>query len=184
MDALIVFKLARSLNAFPRRCHLDQNPLLLDANRLVECNERSSFLLGGLLVEGEARVNLGGDATRNDLQDLGAKLDELRRRRSTSEKLRYVHTHETIHSSVHLIIDSSSLVFAIGYGIVNKPRVSGLIRGLEYQRRVGSGILGLVDVDSCQRRQLSAPGALLLSIGSATHSRNRLCLQRQRYQSA
>lgn len=53
MDALIVFKLARSLNAFPRRGDLDQNPLLFDANRLVEYNEFSSFLLGDLLVERE-----------------------------------------------------------------------------------------------------------------------------------
>ena len=51
MDA--VFKLARSLNAFPRRGDLDQNPLLFDANRLVEYNEFSSFLLGYLLVERE-----------------------------------------------------------------------------------------------------------------------------------
>ena len=58
-----------------------------------------------------------------------------------------MYTHETI-----LMIDSSSLVFAINDGVVNKPRVSSLIHGFEYQRRVGSCILGFVDVDSCQRR--------------------------------
>ena len=77
MDALIMFKLARSLNTFPRRGDLDQRPLFLDANRLVEYNEFSSFLLGGLLVEGETSIDLGGDTARDDRENSLAKLDEL-----------------------------------------------------------------------------------------------------------
>ena len=94
MDAVVALKLARGLNTLPGRSDLDQDALLLDANRLVERDELLGLGLGGLLVEREARVNFGGDVTRNDLQDLGAKLDELRQRTSISGKLRYAHSRD------------------------------------------------------------------------------------------
>lgn len=51
MDAVITLKLASSLDTLPGRGDLDENTLLLDANRLVKGNELLCLCLGGLLVE-------------------------------------------------------------------------------------------------------------------------------------
>ena len=94
VDAVLLLELTGSLDTFPCRGDLDEDAVLVDTNRLVESDELLGLGLGGLLVEREARVNFGGDVTRDDLQDLGAKLDELRQRTSISEKLRYAHSRD------------------------------------------------------------------------------------------
>ena len=78
VDAIITLELAGSLDALPRRGDLDEDALLLDADRLVERDKFLRLLFRGLLVEGETCVNLGGDTARDDLQDLLAELDQLR----------------------------------------------------------------------------------------------------------
>lgn len=77
VDTVVTLKLARSLDTLPGRGDLDEHTLLLDANGLVEGDELLGLLLGGLLVEGEASVNLSGHTARDDLQDLLAELDQL-----------------------------------------------------------------------------------------------------------
>mmetsp|Transcript_22173 Transcript_22173/g.54544 ORF Transcript_22173/g.54544 Transcript_22173/m.54544 type:complete len:386 (+) Transcript_22173:594-1751(+) len=57
VDALRFEFLAR-LDALPRRGHLDQNALLLNAFLLVQLDEVLGLLDGGVLVEGQAGVDL------------------------------------------------------------------------------------------------------------------------------
>jgi hypothetical protein len=76
VDALAL-ELARGLDALPRRGDLDQHALLLDADALVERDERLGLGDRAGLVEGEARVDLGRDAAGDDLEDLRAEVHEL-----------------------------------------------------------------------------------------------------------
>lgn len=77
VDAVVALELARSLDTLPGRRDLDEDALLLDAERLVEGNELLRLRLGRLLVEGQTSVDLGGDTAGDDLQDLLAELDKL-----------------------------------------------------------------------------------------------------------
>jgi hypothetical protein len=53
------------VDAFPRAGDLDEDTLLLDADGVVEGDELLG--LGGLLVERESGVDLGGDTAGDDL---------------------------------------------------------------------------------------------------------------------
>jgi hypothetical protein len=74
VDALLLEDL-RCANAFPRRGELDEHAIAPDARGLVLRRERARLRNARLGVEREARVDLGGDATRDDLEDLEAELD-------------------------------------------------------------------------------------------------------------
>ena len=78
MDAVLGLELLRGLDTLPSRGDLDQNALLLDTDRLVELDEVLGLRLGRLLVEGQLGVDLGGDTTGDDREDLLAELDKLR----------------------------------------------------------------------------------------------------------
>jgi hypothetical protein len=54
-----------AVDAFPRAGDLDEDTLLLDADGVVEGDELLG--LGGLLVERESGVDLGGDTAGDDL---------------------------------------------------------------------------------------------------------------------
>ena len=64
---------ARGLDALPGGGDLDQDPVAVDAGGLVERDEMPGLGDGGVGVEAEARVDLGGDATGDDLEDLAAE---------------------------------------------------------------------------------------------------------------
>ena len=98
MDAIRLFKLSGRLNAFPRRCDLDENTLFIDSNGLVECDDfpclRSRchdsnegdhvsdttllcthFFLRRFWIERETGINLCGHSARNNAQNLLPKFD-------------------------------------------------------------------------------------------------------------
>ena len=77
VDAVIALELARSLDTLPGGRDLDEDALLLDADGVVERDELLGLGLGRFLVVREARVDLGRDTARDDLQDLLTELDEL-----------------------------------------------------------------------------------------------------------
>lgn len=92
-----------------------------------------SLVDGALCVERQLGVNLGRDATGNDVENLLAKLDQ-----------------ETVESEVDLSVGIATLLLGVGNGIVNQLGVLGLLGGSEDERRVGGGILGLVLVNGCE----------------------------------
>lgn len=58
-------------------------------------------------------------------------------------------TYETVHGSIHLHVEISTLGLAKFDGILDESLVSGLVSRREDERRVGRRILGLVDIDRC-----------------------------------
>lgn len=63
-----------SLYPFPGRGKLDEDPLLGDASILIELDEAFCLSNGGLLVERESCVNLSGDTSRDEFEDLHPKV--------------------------------------------------------------------------------------------------------------
>jgi hypothetical protein len=84
---------------------------------------------GGLGVEREAGVDLGGDLAGDDLENLLAELDQ-----------------EAVDGIVNLHVDALALAGLLGggNGLVDELGVLGLLGGGEDQGRVGGGILRLV----------------------------------------
>ena len=118
-DAFL-FELGGGLDAFPGGGHLDEDALLGDAGGLIESDELAGLGDGGGLVEGEAGVDFGGDAARDDLEDLGAEGDE---------------------EGVDGGLDSLALV-VLG-GLLEERLVFWHLDGLEDEARVGRGVQGL-----------------------------------------
>ena len=77
VNPVITLELARSLDTLPGGRDLDQDALLLDPDRLVERDELLGLSLGAFLVEREAGINLGGDTTGDDGEDLLSEFYEL-----------------------------------------------------------------------------------------------------------
>lgn len=85
---------------------------------------------GGLGVEGQLGVNLGGDLAGDDLEDLLAELNE-----------------ETVQGGIDLLINGLAMGLTVGNGRVDKSSVLGLLGGSQDQGGVGGGILGIVLAD-------------------------------------
>jgi hypothetical protein len=165
VDALLL-ELARGLDTLPGARDLDQDALLLDTLRLVERDELLRLRLRLLLVEGQARVDLGRDAAGDDLEDLRAEVNELRRGRSNgggqrrqwrraaegsrsrararSARRDAAHregTHETVHGSARLDVDRAALGLAELDRRVDEVGVAALVCGREDKRRVRRRVL-------------------------------------------
>jgi hypothetical protein len=107
-------------------------------------NDAQGLLDRGLGVEGEAGVNLGGDLAGDDLENLGAELDE-----------------EVVEGLVDLGVDVTAGGLGGGDGLVDQGGVLGLLGGGEDEGGVGGGILRLVLANGW-RAKVSA-GFLLVS---------------------
>lgn len=81
----------------------------------------------GLCVERKARIDLGGNLSGNDLQDLLAELYE-----------------EVVQCGVNLVLNVLAVLLAVLDGSVDQLLVVGLLGGSENEGRVGGGILRLV----------------------------------------
>lgn len=127
VDVVLGLELSSSLDTLVGGGDLDENSVLGDTLGLVEVNELESLLDGGVLVERESGVNLGGDSAGDDLQNLGTELDE-----------------ELVKSNLNLLLGVRGLALGVGNGLVNELGVLGLLGGGEDERRVGGSILGLV----------------------------------------
>ncbi|MCY1535554.1 hypothetical protein D9M68_709660 [compost metagenome] len=56
-------------DAFPGRGDLDQDPLAADASLVIQVDQTFGAAQGGLSIEGQARIDFGGDTPRNDLEN-------------------------------------------------------------------------------------------------------------------
>ena len=73
-DALLLEDLAR-LNTLPSRGNLDQDTRLVDPHLFVKSDDLSGLGNGGLGVERQAGIDLGGHIPRHDLGNFGAEID-------------------------------------------------------------------------------------------------------------
>ncbi|RUO95930.1 hypothetical protein BC936DRAFT_142945 [Jimgerdemannia flammicorona] len=74
VNVVLGLKNVRSLDTLPGRGDLDRDATLVNAGLLVELDDTECLGNGALGIEGEAGINLGGDATGNDLEDLNTKV--------------------------------------------------------------------------------------------------------------
>jgi len=63
------FKHFRSTDAGPRGSDLDQNPVMADAGLIILGDNAARLGNGGLGVEGEPRIDLGGDPAGDDFEN-------------------------------------------------------------------------------------------------------------------
>ena len=75
-------------------------------------------------------VDLGGDLAGDDLEDLGAELDE-----------------QAVERELNLLVGRAALGLGVGDGLVDQGGVLGLLGGGEDERGVGRRILRLVLAD-------------------------------------
>jgi hypothetical protein len=129
VDALLL-ELGGGLDTLPGRGDLDEDTVLLDADRLVEVNELVRLLDGSGLVERVLGVDLGRDTARDDLEDLLAELDE-----------------ERVDGKVNLGLDVTRLLLAGGNGGVDQLGVGGELGCGKDEGGVGGSVLGLVGGD-------------------------------------
>ena len=87
---------------------------------------------GSLDVEGVAGIDLGGDLSGDDLEDLLAELDQ-----------------EAVEGVFNLRLDASTLLLAVLDGHIHELGVLGLLGSSQDQGGVGGGILRLVLADGC-----------------------------------
>src|SRR5207344_3353522 len=73
VNALALQRLSR-LDAFPGAADLDQDPLTVDARSAIQLDQRARLVDGAGGIEAEARVDLGRDASGNQLQNLQAEI--------------------------------------------------------------------------------------------------------------
>jgi hypothetical protein len=147
VDAMVPLEDLGSLDTLPCRGDLDKNALLANALLLVQLgnvsfvglelqfsythvNDAQGLVNGGLGVEREAGIDLGGDLAGNNVQDLLAELDE-----------------EVVKCGIDLVLDVVAVVLAPRNGGINELCVLGLLGGRKNQGGVGGRILGLVLVD-------------------------------------
>lgn len=96
---------------------------------------------GGLCVERETGVDLGGDLAGDLVQDLLAELHQ-----------------EVVQSGIDLLLDVLTVALAVLDGIVDQLGVLGLLGGGEDERGVGGGILGLVLFDGREVTRVADDG--------------------------
>lgn len=90
-------------------------------------NDVKGLVDGGLLIEGESRVDLSGHLARHNVQNLLAKEDK-----------------EIVEGRIDLLLRALSVLLAICAGLIDELLVLGLLGRGEDQRWVGGSILWLV----------------------------------------
>lgn len=128
-------------------------PLFLQSQCTVTyVDDAQGLVYGGLGVEGEAGVNLGGNLAGDDVEDLLAELDE-----------------EVVECGVDLVLDAVAVLLAPRNGGVDQLLVLGLLRGRENERRVGGRVLGFV-LGNGRKVTRVADDCLSGSVSSQTHN--------------
>lgn len=99
---------------------------------------------GGLGVEGESGINLGGDLAGDNGENLLAELNQ-----------------QAVESSVDLVVEVTALALGVVDGDIYQLGVLGLLGGSQDERGVGGGILRLVLGNGCEN---ASPGQLLCCV--------------------
>lgn len=127
VDTVLGLELLGGLDTLVGGGDLDEDSVGRDTLGLVEINEGQSLLDGGVLVERESGVDLGGDSAGDNLENLGTELNE-----------------QLVEGNVDLLLLVGGLGLGVSNGLVNELGVLGLLGSSQDQRGVGGGILGLV----------------------------------------
>ena len=102
---------------------------------------------GSLGVEGETGIDLSGDLSWDNLQDLLSELDE-----------------ETVKSGIDLVVDGATVLLSVLDGGINKWCVLLLLCGGEDEGWVGGGVLWLVRGNGGKVTRVGDDGLEALSV--------------------
>jgi len=127
VDTVVALKDTGGLDTLPGGGNLDQDAGLVNTCGLVKLNDVKGLVNGSLGGERETGIDLSGDLSWDNLQDLLSELDE-----------------ELVEGSVDLLVDGGALVLTVGDGGINEAGVLWLLGSSEDQRWVGGSILWLV----------------------------------------
>jgi hypothetical protein len=130
VDAVLGLQDVSGLDTLPGRGDLDENAVLGDTSLLVQLDDVQSLVNGGLGVEREASVNLGGNLSGDDLENLLSELDE-----------------QVVEGGVDLSVNVAALLLTLLNGSVDQAGIFGLLGGSEDEGGVGGSILRLVLVN-------------------------------------
>jgi hypothetical protein len=151
VDTVVTLEDLSSLDTLPCGSDLDQDAVLGDALLAVEllivlvlspvcCNAARTYLNkveslvdGGFGIERVTSVDLCGDLTGDDLENLLAELNK-----------------ETVEGIINLLVDRAALLLSIVDGDIDQLGVLLLLRSSEDERRVGGSILRLVLANGCR----------------------------------
>ena len=115
------------LDAFPSGGDFDQDTFAGNAFLFIGRDQVTGFFDGSFHVKGQARVNLGGNTARNDLEDFEAEKNEY-----------------PVEDRVGKLGTGQPRVFEFGHRAFDERPVGRFFRSLEDERRIGSRVLGLV----------------------------------------
>lgn len=76
MNSMFTFQNPRSLNAFPSRCELNENPFLVDAERFVGFDKLDGLLDAGIAIKRQTSIDFCRNTSRNDVEDFLAEQNE------------------------------------------------------------------------------------------------------------
>jgi hypothetical protein len=133
VDTVVTLEDLSSLDTLPCGSDLDQDAVLGDALLAVELNKVESLVDGGFGIERVTSVDLCGDLTGDDLENLLAELNK-----------------ETVEGIINLLVDRAALLLSIVDGDIDQLGVLLLLRSSEDERRVGGSILRLVLANGCR----------------------------------
>jgi hypothetical protein len=118
------------LDTLPGGGDLDENAVLGDTSLLVQLDDVQSLINGGLGVERPASINLGGNLSGDNVENLRAELDE-----------------QVVEGGVDLSVNITALLLTLLNGSVDQAGIFGLLGSSEDEGGVGGSILGLVLVN-------------------------------------
>lgn len=171
VDTVFLLQFLGGLDTFPGRGDLDEDSFLGDALGLVHVDDGKGLVDGGLLVEGQSGVDLGGHSAWDDLQDLGTELNK-----------------QSVKGDGGLFFWGRSLALGVIDGGVDQVGVLRLLGGSKDQRWVGGGILRGELGNGCLEGACVSKGVISNRWGrprtgraNDTYIRSHRCLQQQRY---
>ncbi len=140
LDAFLLQHLGGA-DSFPGRGELDQHALAADAGGFVQVDQFAALVDRALGVERQARVDLGRDAARDDLEDFGAEGDQ-----------------QAVDDDV------GRFAGVIAHGFLEQRLVRILLDGLQDQRRIGGRVLRLVLRELLEIARIGDDGGVLLQL--------------------
>jgi hypothetical protein len=124
MNPILLLQLLCRLNPLPSGRNLDQNPLFINPQFLVQLDDMECLFNGGLFIKREPCIDFCGDSSGDDFEDFITEFNE-----------------ETVECVVDLLVDFGGFGFSVGAGCVDEFCVGGFFGGSEEEGGVAVPIM-------------------------------------------
>jgi len=119
MNTILLLQLLGSVNSLPSRRNLDQNPLLVNSQFLVQVDNVQGFFDSGFCVETEACIDFSAYSTWHNFEDLFAEFNE-----------------QSVKCCVDFLVDGAAVRFSVVDCRFDLFGIGGFLGGGEDERRV------------------------------------------------